>query len=180
VTGHRPEALRRDAHLVATVRTVLQRLGCGRGATILSPLAEGADRLVAVEAKALGATLGAVLPFPISRYLEDFPTQASKDDFLALLAEAATIATMPNPPTDEDGYLEAGHAVVDRADVMIALWDGLEAKGRGGTADIVEYAVDRGVPVVWIDSTGDHTISVLGETPEAQRILELVGPSRTA
>ena len=54
-------------------------------------------------------------------------------------------------PTREDAYLAAGHAVVDDADVVLALWDGRPARGRGGTAEVVEYARSLGRPLVWID-----------------------------
>ncbi|MEO5877101.1 MAG: hypothetical protein ABIQ26_19070, partial [Streptosporangiaceae bacterium] len=53
-------------------------------------------------------------------------------------------------PTDE-AYLVAGHRVVKRSDLLLAVWDGRPAGGLGGTADIVAYARDRGteVGVIW-------------------------------
>ncbi len=38
--------------------------------------------------------------------------------------------------------------IVDRSDVVLALWDGQAARGRGGTAEIVSYAEQQGVPVL--------------------------------
>src|SRR5207245_181823 len=35
-------------------------------------------------------------------------------------------------------------------DLLIALWDGEEAKGIGGTGQIVREALQRGIPVVWV------------------------------
>jgi hypothetical protein len=42
-------------------------------------------------------------------------------------------------------------AVVQRSDVLLAVWDGLPARWFGGTGDVVAYARERGVPVevVW-------------------------------
>jgi hypothetical protein len=37
---------------------------------------------------------------------------------------------------------------VDLSDLLIAVWDGKEAKGKGGTADIVRYARERDTEVV--------------------------------
>jgi hypothetical protein len=42
--------------------------------------------------------------------------------------------------------------VVDSSDVVIAIWDGEPGNGRGGTAEIYDYARRRGVPVVWINA----------------------------
>jgi hypothetical protein len=41
--------------------------------------------------------------------------------------------------------------MVDRADRLIAVWDGLPARAYGGTADVVQYARHKGTPVtvVW-------------------------------
>jgi hypothetical protein len=40
---------------------------------------------------------------------------------------------------------------VDRSSVLVAVWDGQPARGLGGTADVVAYARQRGVPmeVIW-------------------------------
>jgi hypothetical protein len=41
--------------------------------------------------------------------------------------------------------------VVDPSDVLVAVWDGEPARRLGGTADVVAYARERGVPaiVIW-------------------------------
>jgi hypothetical protein len=53
----------------------------------------------------------------------------------------------------EKAFYEAGRAVVDGCDLLIAVWDGGSSRGLGGTADIVSYALDRGrrVQIVWPD-----------------------------
>jgi hypothetical protein len=47
--------------------------------------------------------------------------------------------------------MDGGRAVVDRSSVLIAVWDGQPSRGLGGTADVVTYARQRGVPitVIW-------------------------------
>ncbi len=125
--------------------------------TVVSSLAEGADRFVAEEALAMpGARLEAVLPFEPSEYERDFRTRASKREFHRLLSQADATTTVATPGSREEAYEAAGRAVVDRYDVVIAVWDGRASRGRGGTADMVRYARDRGVDVVWIRSSPPH------------------------
>jgi len=47
-----------------------------------------------------------------------------------------------------------GQYVVDHCDVLIAVWDGQPSRGRGGTAEIVQYALEQNRPIirVWGDS----------------------------
>jgi hypothetical protein len=42
-------------------------------------------------------------------------------------------------------------ALVEECEQLLTIWDGLPAKGEGGTADIVAYARKRGrrVIVIW-------------------------------
>lgn len=109
----------------------------------VSPLAEGADRLVAKTIlKREGADLVAPLPFPRERYLQDFASEDSRSEFMKLYAQAVfhTVVKEEAGVTDADRYRQGGESVVDHSDVLIALWDGLPPKGVGGTAAIVEYA----------------------------------------
>ena len=50
----------------------------------------------------------------------------------------------------EDAYRAAGEAVVERSDVLLAVWDGQPAKGIGGTGEVVAAAGRLGVPVSWV------------------------------
>jgi hypothetical protein len=51
----------------------------------------------------------------------------------------------------EDAYEAAGRWIATESEVLIAVWDGQPARGRGGTADTVSYAriLDREVHVIW-------------------------------
>ncbi|HXO24414.1 MAG TPA: hypothetical protein VN870_07535, partial [Streptosporangiaceae bacterium] len=62
----------------------------------------------------------------------------------------ATIDTMQATGSREQAYELAGRAVVDRSDVLIAVWDGGPAAGRGGTAEIYVYAQRWQKPVILI------------------------------
>jgi hypothetical protein len=124
---------------------------------VWSSLAEGADRLVARALLERGARLVAVLPFEPADYRGDFSTSASTSDFDELLALASQVrVTTTTDASREAAYEAAGRAILHACDVLIAVWDGLPARGRGGTAQIVEEARERGTDVVVVPVTRDN------------------------
>jgi hypothetical protein len=144
----------------------------------LSALAEGADRLVAelLLSNAIHGSLRVVLPLELADYRSDFQAEGSTKAFHALLDQAEEICFPParqvvgkqrgqrapghapdesSPSADRnEAYERAGQYVVDHCDVLVALWDGEPAHGRGGTGDIVTYARQAGRPIVWINTLG--------------------------
>lgn len=157
VTGHRTfdDAARVRAAVSEQVAHLARR--ADRPIEVWSSLAEGADRLVAdaVLAGTPGARLVAVLPLAADDYRSDFAAPESRAEFDRLLdAAAETRITGPDSAgTRESAYLRAGLAVVDATDVLIAVWDGAPARGRGGTAEIVAAARAAGREVVVIPVT---------------------------
>jgi hypothetical protein len=125
---------------------------------VVSALAEGADRLVVKECmRRAGTTLEAILPLSVEEYTQDFLTPRSRRDFAGLLGTAISVEVVESMPTRDQAYERAGHVMVDRSDVVVAVWDGLAARGRGGTADIVDYAQAHHVPVIHVDSRRGRT-----------------------
>jgi len=119
---------------------------------ILSPLAEGADRLVPYRAFARweGTQLIVSLPMDTDVYMEDFKTLSSKADFINLMQLSNEILQPPDAADRNGAYKAAGTRVIDRCDVLIAIWNGKESQGKGGTADLVALARKRELPLVWI------------------------------
>ena len=117
---------------------------------VVSSLAEGADRLAADWAVSAGARLEVVLPLPPEEYAVDFAEDASRAHFSELLGAAATVTVLPEQETREAAYRAAGEAIVQRSDVLVAVWDGDDARGEGGTADIVRAAAGLRVPLYWL------------------------------
>ena len=153
VTGHRSFDL---ADTPLRVDRVLDDIIDARRPIVVSSLAEGADRLVADLVLARPhATLSVVLPLPPDEYERDFASTESVHEFRSLLARADRVDTVDVPPgaSREEAYERAGHEVVARCDVLIAVWDGAASRGRGGTAEIVEHArqVGRRVELVEIN-----------------------------
>ena len=171
VTGHRdladPDALR------APIREAVRRLKEIVPVSpedvvpvVISALAEGADRLVAevVLRAQEDARLQVALPLPAEDYIEDFKTEDSKREFCGLLDQASDIWQAPDAPTRDEAYERAGRYVVDRSDAVIALWDGEPPRGQGGTAEIVGYAEEQGLPLAWVHTKGSPTVTcVLGD-----------------
>lgn len=118
---------------------------------IISSLAEGADRLVTRRALDRASTiLVVILPLPQEEYIQDFPTQNSQEEFLQLLEQAEEVITLSPVPTREDAYEAAGLYSLNLCDVLLAIWDGQESQGVGGTGGIATEARRRKHPLVWI------------------------------
>ena len=127
---------------------------------VISPLAEGADRLVAQAALADENTeLEVPLPMPREQYLNDFETDESKNEFHELLERASFVTVMPESETADEAYERAGQYVVERSDVLVALWDGEAARGRGGTAEVVARAREAGVPIIRVSTVRPFLIT---------------------
>lgn len=115
----------------------------------VSSLAAGADQLFASTVLEYGGRLHIIIPS------EGYETTFSETDdlnrFRLLLKKADTVETLNYPEPSEEAFFAAGHRVVDNSDLLIAVWDGKPAEGRGGTADIVHYARSCGtnVEVIW-------------------------------
>jgi hypothetical protein len=55
----------------------------------------------------------------------------------------------------------AGRATVAHCDLLIAVWDGLPSRGRGGTAETVDVALVKGTPVLHLPIAADAPATLL-------------------
>jgi hypothetical protein len=151
VIGHRFLAERE--RLEVAVEQALSRIEetfPGRSLAVLSALAEGADRLALKPAQKRGARLIAVLPLPKYDYLVDFESSEAKDEFLGLVARADEVVELPSRANREQAYEAVGELILEKADILLAIWDGQEAQGQGGTGEVVAGARKRGLPIAWV------------------------------
>jgi hypothetical protein len=152
VTGHR--VLTEPGRIRSAVDTALNQITQSypeRTITVLSSLAEGADRLVVREVLArLGAKLIVVLPMPKSEFMQDFANEESREEFLYLLDRATSVIELNPLPTRNQTYSAAGEYVLDHCAVLLAVWDGEMEQGEGGTAAIVAGGRTRALPLAWI------------------------------
>lgn len=161
VTGHRPDRLGGAdlAGLQAAVEAVLAAIAAAVPTPpvhirLISGLAEGADSIAAEAALSRGWQLDAVLPFARDDYERDFEGEAATA-FAQQLQRATAVLELPGEratdATTNAAYERAGRTMLAQADLLIGLWDGDPARGRGGAAQIIAEAVMAGMPVILID-----------------------------
>jgi len=181
VLGGVLETVRHVAERIARARTDLYAPPVAGGPALdchvrlVSALASGPDQWAASEAVSLGIDLQCVLPFPREAYKEDFRQSAGQghcdeEEFAALLGAASAVFELDGRVVrseegdrlpDGDSYRAAGSTILRQSDLLIAVWDGEPARGTGGTGEIVDEALARGIPVAWIP----------WERPEGWRLL---------
>ena len=122
--------------------------------TILSPLAEGSDRLVwELAREILGARLWVLLPLPYELYVDDFTSGESTNEFQQLLGGAEFCFEMPlkfgarkdlaiptdNNPARNNQYALVGAYIAQRCDYLISIYDGQGIAGVGGTSQVLRW-----------------------------------------
>jgi hypothetical protein len=147
VTGHQDIPAEALEYVTHGINEVLD--GVKDGLVGVASLAAGADQIFASLVLERGGRLEIILPS--SGYETTFLRPENLSRFHSLLARATTVERLSFAEPSEEAYLAAGCRVVDRSEVLLAVWDGEPAKGKGGTGDIVEYAKSRGtrLEVVW-------------------------------
>ncbi len=143
-----------------------------------SPLAEGADRLFAKAALDLGYELQCPLPFAREEYCKDFtanagnPNPASIAEFHEILNQAVAVFEFDGK-RESSPYITVGEVVLSHSDILVAIWDGLPSDGAGGTAEVVERACGRGMPVFWLETNIDKVwLSNQRETKDSEDVAD--------
>jgi hypothetical protein len=150
----------------------------------VSPIADGADQIAAEVALELGWELQAVLPFARDAYRASLASDEARTKFDRLLARATCRLELPGDPDHGlDAYVMTGRATVAHCDVLIAIWDGLPPRGRGGTGEVVQLALTRGTAIVHVPmspggdtrilwSAFDPTVVTVADDPSVARPLD--------
>ncbi len=129
--------------------------------SVLSTLAEGADRLVAREVlKVPGSMLEVVLPFEKDDYVKEFETTESRVEFEELLSRAQRVRQLGSKGNRHEAYKQIGRYIVDQCDVLIAFWDGKHVAGQSGTGEIVQYARESNCPLFWIHTEDAEQVTL--------------------
>jgi hypothetical protein len=133
---------------------------------IVSALAEGSDRIVAEAGLAAGYTLEAVLPFARAEYARDFAAPESLAAFQQLLETAAAVFELDGAVDERTrAYQAAGFVMLANIDLLIAIWDGEDAAGEGGTAQTVSRAITDGIPVIRLDPKAPRAMEISWSQP---------------
>ena len=150
----------------------------------VSPIADGADQIAAEVALELGWDLQVILPFERSAYRASLASEGAREGFDGLIERATCLLELPGDPTQSlDAYVMTGRATVAHCDVLVAVWDGLPPRGRGGTGEVVQLALTRGTAIVHVPlspggdtrilwSAFDPTVVTIADDPGVARPLD--------
>ena len=124
----------------------------------LSSVAAGCDQLFVGEVLSAGLSLHVILPLPEEEFATDFDT-AQWPAVRALIDRAEHVIVSGDGGPREDAYLDCGLETVNGSDLLLAVWDGEAARGKGGTAEVIDYARSIGRPLLLIDAkTGERRV----------------------
>ncbi|MEQ8861169.1 MAG: hypothetical protein RIC56_21190 [Pseudomonadales bacterium] len=161
VTGHRDLVEAEEPLLERAVEAFFRDLSArfqDLPLLVTTPLAEGADRLVARVAQRLGIPLNILLPMPREIYQNDFvgASAAVFDEMLALgevielpLLEDVRQADDSITPIARDAQYEyLGIYLAAHSHVLLAIWDGKASPAPGGTAQVVRFHQENVVHLI--------------------------------
>jgi hypothetical protein len=175
ITGHRalsdcnPQALQAAAAgLFRSLRAEVLRLYAADQASdtplyqptqpvlrVISGLAEGSDAILAEAALAEGWILVAALPFAHAEFVLDFEPGPTRERFQALLNQASVVCELDGSRRrGGEPYSHVGEQIIEQSDLLLAIWDGLPPRGPGGTGDVVQQAIERGLPTAILPVAG--------------------------
>ncbi len=190
VTGHidlRESDLPKLRESVARVLQDLRRLAPHTPFVLISPLAEGADRLVAEvfwEREKKDGKLVCPLPLPKEEYERDFASDQSRQIFDEYLRKATAAFVLPEcqdlstqqlrePACRNQQYKNVGRYVAQQCHILLALWDGQEKQAEGGTSQIVKMKLRVPTP----DSNPDADVVL--NAPELGPVIHIVTPRKS-
>jgi hypothetical protein len=170
VTGHRD--LPSDAEVplrerFGEVLTRLQQRHPSMELLVLSGLAAGADLIAAEEAIARGVAVLGCLPMVQAEYEKDF-TPAELERFRSVLPRCRDVIVVGTSPARSQSYVDVADFIAYYCHVLVAFWDGLPARGPGGTAQVVDLR-KGGVPGV----VGDALVAYM---PDVGPVFHIVTP----
>ncbi|HEY1502269.1 MAG TPA: hypothetical protein VGF88_22020 [Acidobacteriaceae bacterium] len=134
-------------------KTATAGIVCG-----VSSAAAGGDLLFSESCLELNIPLRILLPMPPERFRNDFDA-VTWERAQRVLNSAISVELTSDHEQRHEAYYECGIETVQQSQLLMALWDGKEARGMGGTAEIVAFAKAIGRPVVCFHSeTGERQI----------------------
>lgn len=139
VSGHRDTVEGDSPELQRQIATVFDRFRLAypkASFELLTPLADGADRIAAEVALRMGLRIVVPLPMTQAEYERDFTSTKSLSDFRRLLATAASVFEVDSDKASvrADKYAAVGDYIARQSNVLILLWDGKDNSKIGGTA----------------------------------------------
>ncbi|MGA5132692.1 hypothetical protein ACPCTO_23100 [Streptomyces olivoreticuli] len=117
----------------------------------VSCIADGPDAWFAQTVLDRGGRIEVVIP--AEAYRNSLPDW-HHETYDELLHRASDVHHTGMTESDSQAHMAGSELLVGLVDEVLAVWDGQPARGYGGTADVVAYAIRTGVPVrvLWPDN----------------------------
>jgi hypothetical protein len=114
----------------------------------VSCIADGPDTWFAEAVLDHGGRIEVVVP--AEEYRDSLP-ESHHGTYDELLRRASEVHSTGLKESTSQAHQAGSEILVGIVDLLVAVWDGLPARGYGGTADVVAYAERTGVPysVLW-------------------------------
>jgi len=134
ITGHRDLLQSKISQYKEHIRNYLLELSksVDKSLLLISPLADGADRLFIEAGQELDLKYEVILPMPQKYSAIDIVNGKNIDDIKEY-----------GPDRDEQ-YFAIGKYLAQKCDALVALWDGAYNQKVGGTADVIKYRKNIG------------------------------------
>ncbi|MBT4933924.1 MAG: hypothetical protein HOL66_00010 [Rhodospirillaceae bacterium] len=139
ITGHQDLLNAATIYWVSEqIRVFLNEESVETGVTCL---AVGSDQIFAQQLLYCGKNYEVIIP--CKNYENTFTYKKDANQFNSLLKNASKLIILEFPAPSEEAFLAAGQYAVSNSDMLLAIWDNKPAKGLGGTADIVSFAIQN-------------------------------------
>lgn len=136
---------------------------------IISALGDGAELLVTRKAVSQGFELQCLLPVEHTEYkkwLSQESVSLFEDLWQSESVKVELDGTLNNPISSRES---AGQAMLRQCDLLIAVWDG-KPTDKDSPGAVVREALARNIPIVWIESRGEHRISLWERSDNAREV----------
>lgn len=150
---------------------------------LLTGLAAGSDLEAAEVAEQMGIPVHVILPLPVDQFKADFaadPQSWARADRLIGVATAGDrgwTVRVTQGSLDRPGcYHELAVQMLESCDLLVAVWNGLEEQGIGGTGEAVAHARRMLLPVVVIDPATQRVIEGVSDWPIADPLVTQLDP----
>ncbi len=152
VTGHRDLVESEHEEIKARVRAFFEHMHESfpdLPLMMMTPLAEGADRIAAEVAHELDVPIVVLLPMPEHLYQSDFEGDSLREyRVMRELGERIELPLLPElreedvaaPGADRDlQYAQLGAYLAAHSHVLLAIWDGKASNAPGGTGHVIKF-----------------------------------------